>query len=149
MTRIFGNSIVFLMLALSGAAVFADGTTLLPRVPTGKGESCVEPTGVMRRDHMKFLLHQRDETVHGGVRGSKHSLVGCIDCHVQRSQGVPVPVNAEGQFCESCHSYAGVRMDCFECHAAVPAAQPAPAALPEWMRSPAVTLNSSDAPVIK
>jgi hypothetical protein len=118
-----GNIGVFLVLFLIGTAAFAsEDSALLPRIPPGKGESCVEPTDVMRRDHMKFLLHQRDETVHGGIRGAKHSLVGCIGCHVQRdAKGDAIPVNAEGQFCESCHGFAGVRMDCFECHAAVPA----------------------------
>ena len=34
-----------------------------------------------------------------------------------------IPVNAPGQFCESCHTYAAVKMDCFECHATVPDAR--------------------------
>ena len=33
-----------------------------------------------------------------------------------------VRVDAPGQFCESCHRYTGVRLDCFGCHAAVPPA---------------------------
>ncbi|MBV5325306.1 MAG: hypothetical protein J0626_08585, partial [Rhodospirillaceae bacterium] len=33
-----------------------------------KGEQCVEPTDFMRRNHMKLLNHQRDETVIEGVR---------------------------------------------------------------------------------
>lgn len=131
------------MLALLGAAVLADEATLLPRVPAGKGEACVEPTGVMRRDHMKFLRHQRDETVHRGIRGSRHSFAGCIDCHVQRNtQGTPIPVNAEGQFCQSCHGFAGVRMDCFECHASVPA-RGSVSARPKWMFPPAVSLSKA------
>ena len=28
-----------------------------------KGEQCVEPNDYMRRNHMKLLMHQRDETV--------------------------------------------------------------------------------------
>ena len=38
-------------------------------------EHCVEPTEIMRRNHMDFLLHQRDETVLKGVRTQKYSLV--------------------------------------------------------------------------
>lgn len=85
---------------------------------------CVEPTDVMRRDHMKFLVHQRDKTVHYGVRTKKHSLTGCVDCHVERNEtGQYIPINDEEQFCQSCHQYASVKIDCFECHATTPDTQ--------------------------
>ena len=94
---------------------------VLPELPRGKGEACVEPTDVMRRDHMEFLVHQRDLTVHKGIRTRKHSLVECIGCHVQTdSDGQFIPVNAPDQFCQSCHVFTAVKMDCFECHASVP-----------------------------
>ncbi len=124
MTQRLGNIALLLGLVLLSAISFAkESSTLLPVIPpSAKGDACVEPTEVMRRDHMRFLSHQRDDTVYGGIRGAKHSLVGCIECHAQTDpQGVAIPVSAEGQFCDSCHSFAGVRMDCFECHAAVPA----------------------------
>jgi hypothetical protein len=82
---------------------------------------CVEPTSVMRREHMSFLLAQRDDTMRSGIRGGKHSLAGCVDCHVGRDeQGKAIPVNASGQFCAECHSFAAVTMDCFGCHASTP-----------------------------
>ncbi len=93
----------------------------MPSLPKGKGEFCVEPTSVMRKNHMQFLLHQRDLTVIDGIRTSKHSLTGCIDCHVQQNDaGEAIPINAPGQFCEVCHSYSSVKLDCFECHATKP-----------------------------
>lgn len=133
------------MLVLHGAAVFAGGIgALLPVIPPGKGDACVEPVDIMRRDHMKFLLHQRDDTVHRGIRGSRHSLTGCIGCHVQKdAQGMPIPVNAKDQFCQSCHGFAGVRMDCFECHAAVPAETGARAGGRAAMRSPPLAADGS------
>jgi len=86
-----------------------------------KLQQCVEATQVMRRDHMKFLLHQRDETMHEGIRTKKHSLVNCISCHVNKdAQDKFIPANAKGQFCETCHTFAGVSMDCFQCHATKP-----------------------------
>jgi hypothetical protein len=102
--------------------VVADETRVpTPSISKGDGQQCVEPTDVMRRNHMNFLLHQRDATVHQGVRTTKHSLTGCVDCHVQQdAQGKAIPVNAPGQFCESCHQYAAVSLDCFECHATTP-----------------------------
>jgi hypothetical protein len=123
------------------SAVAQDLNTLLPVIPPATtGERCVEPTDVMRRNHMRFLMHQRDDTVHSGIRGAKHSLVGCIGCHAQKdAAGAAIPVNAQGQFCESCHGFAGVSLDCFECHAGVPAAgSQARGARPQWMASPAV-----------
>ena len=82
---------------------------------------CVEPTDVMRRDHMEFLLHQRDKTVHDGIRTPEHSLIECIDCHVGKDDnGEFVPVNTEQQFCQTCHQSTAVKIDCFECHATTP-----------------------------
>ena len=79
---------------------------------------CVEPVEVMRRDHMKFLLHQRDATVLEGNRNKQYSLVGCINCHNPASADEKVVRYEDPQhFCASCHNYASVKIDCFECHA--------------------------------
>jgi hypothetical protein len=92
-----------------------------------KNGKCVEPTAVMRRGHMDFLFHQRDETMHRGIRTESHSLKGCVDCHEKllRREGrlvssdTPVSVNdPEGGFCQGCHQYAAVSIDCFQCHVA-------------------------------
>jgi len=80
--------------------------------------NCVEPVAVMRRDHMKFLLHQRDTTVLEGERGKKYSLVGCIDCHNPAKANEEIVRYEDPQhFCAGCHNYASVKIDCFECHA--------------------------------
>jgi len=95
---------------------------ILPEFPAAiRGEQCVEPVEVMRREHMTMLFHQRDRTMYQGERSTPHSLVGCLSCHTQKdSQDNFIPINAPGQFCESCHSFASVKMDCFECHATTP-----------------------------
>ncbi|QIK37029.1 sulfur reduction protein DsrJ [Caldichromatium japonicum] len=83
--------------------------------------SCVEPTERMRRMHMEFIKHQRIATVHQGIRDTKYSLAGCVDCHVSYdAQHSPRPINQPDQFCGACHRYASVKLDCFDCHAAVP-----------------------------
>ena len=110
-----------LVLLASVSSVVAQ--TEPPVLPKGKGERCVEPTEVMRRDHMRFLLHQRDRTVREGIRTKRHSLAECVACHaVPDDRGEIIRVDTAGQFCESCHAYTGVKMDCFECHAAKPIA---------------------------
>jgi hypothetical protein len=116
------SALVITALLTGGAATVAGESRVpFPAITQGKGEQCVEPTPVMRREHMIFLRHQRDRTVHLGIRTKQHSLAGCIDCHVNEdAEGNTLPVNAPGQFCESCHAFAGVKIDCFGCHAAKP-----------------------------
>jgi hypothetical protein len=109
--------LLVVILTLVAGRVIAD----MPEVPRGKGEQCVEPAEIMRKQHMEFLLHQRDLTMREGIRTQKYSLTGCVECHVQsNSQGEFIPVNATQQFCEVCHGFASVKIDCFECHATTP-----------------------------
>ena len=116
------RSLVFVLMLLgmiSPLAGQSSGPALV--IPKWAGEACVEPTPIMRREHKRFLFEQRDATVHQGVRGGRYSLNGCIRCHVNRDDtDRMIPVNAAGQFCESCHTFAGVDMDCFQCHATTP-----------------------------
>jgi hypothetical protein len=83
-----------------------------------KGEQCVEPNDYMRRNHMKLLDHQRDETVIEGIRTKKYSLKECINCHASEKTGSVAA--GKDDFCVSCHSYAAVKIDCFDCHSTKP-----------------------------
>ncbi|KPK54870.1 MAG: hypothetical protein AMS22_05230 [Thiotrichales bacterium SG8_50] len=89
----------------------------VPKHHTAKGEKCVEPTDVMRSNHMEFILHQRDKTVHQGIRTKQHSLKNCVACHADPDTK-SVLKNADGSegFCAECHSYTAVKIDCFGCH---------------------------------
>jgi hypothetical protein len=115
MTRIAAG-IFAALLAIAG---FADsgpraaGRVPLPVVKIEKGEACVAPVAEMRRDHMKMLLHQRDRTMREGVRSPRFSLKSCVECHASAKTGSVL--GGEG-FCSSCHAYASVKIDCFECH---------------------------------
>jgi hypothetical protein len=106
---------------LSSAVASADGRVPVPHPPEAKGEHCVLPTAEMRRNHMKYILHQRHETMHEGIRTPQFSLKGCINCHaVKGDDGKFVTIESPKHFCNSCHRYAAVHIDCFECHASVP-----------------------------
>jgi hypothetical protein len=101
--------------------LLAGAQSRTPQPPIEKaraGTQCIADPATMRREHPSMLEHQRDETVHGGVRGAKASLKACIECHA--SPATRSVAKAPGDFCVSCHSYAAVRVDCFECHASVP-----------------------------
>jgi hypothetical protein len=100
------------LLLVTGGALAAP---LLPTIePAKPGTHCVRDPAYMRRHHMELLFHQRTETVHQGVRGEPASLRGCIDCHASVKTGSVA--EAKTDFCVSCHSYAAVKIDCFECH---------------------------------
>lgn len=93
----------------------------VPDIPRGQGESCVEDTDFMRRNHMTLLLHQRDDTMLQGIRSKQYSLKECIRCHaVQGADARAVTVSDSRHFCRSCHDYAAVKIDCFQCHASRP-----------------------------
>ena len=107
-------------LARAEAADAGRTPTPQPAKPAA-AEKCVADTDFMRRNHMKTLLHQRDETMHDGVRAKQFSLANCVSCHaVKGAEGKPVAYSDPKHFCRTCHSYAAVRIDCFECHASRP-----------------------------
>lgn len=122
------NSLCFLALLLTASpAVWAQAVSphvAASRVPQpviepARGGQCVEDPEFMRRNHMKLLKHQRDDTMHGGIRTGKYSLNACISCHASQTTGSVTASNTN--FCQSCHNYAAVKIDCFECHANKPA----------------------------
>ncbi|MCK5716711.1 MAG: hypothetical protein KAH77_04410 [Thiomargarita sp.] len=111
---------------LLSLAVSAQSITI-PHPPKAKKdfsdtEKCVAPIDIIRRNHASFLQHQRNDTMRRGIRTTKHSLVNCINCHVTQDSDGNYPNIKEGSehFCRSCHTYAAVNIDCFQCHASIP-----------------------------
>ena len=129
------------LLALGlGTVMASDGhvepktsNTPQPTIVIEKGDKCVEDTAFMRKNHMKLLKHHRDETMHQGIRTKKYSLQNCIDCHASKKNNSVLGTNEN--FCQTCHSYAAVTLDCWDCHSSKPkqqaAAAPAPVAATE------------------
>ena len=121
----------FFFFALAGSTARAE-SDLVPHPAKGRGEHCVADTSYMRRFHMLMLKHERDETVHEGIRGGKFSLKECIGCHaVKGADGQPVSYENPQHFCRTCHDYAAVSVDCFECHASRPGEKSKSSALPD------------------
>jgi hypothetical protein len=126
--KLFGRLLLLGVMLLSGMA-FADdnddhgegGRVPLPKEIEAKGDQCVQPEDEMRRNHMNYILHQRDKTMHEGIRTTQYSLKECINCHVQPgSDGQPVSIKSTDHFCNGCHEYAAVSVDCFQCHSSQP-----------------------------
>ena len=105
--------IAFAVTVSAEAAEKPAGRVRMPVVKIEQGEVCVAPTEEIRRNHMKMLMHQRDGTVRQGLREPRFSLKNCVECHASRETG---SVLGKDGFCSSCHTYASVKMDCFECH---------------------------------
>ena len=134
------------------AETAAANRSLEPSIEPARGEKCVADPAFMRRNHMELLKHQRNETVHLGVRDVRASLKGCIACHASAATGSVA--QAKTDFCVNCHSYAAVKIDCFECHASKPQAVAAlppdlrhasaatPRQLAQWQQGPAQPANA-------
>jgi len=84
-----------------------------PKIITTEKE-CVAPTEYMRASHMDLLNQWRTQVVRNGVRiytteSGKHYEMSlshtCMDCHSNKSE-----------FCDECHTYAGVDVYCWDCH---------------------------------
>jgi len=117
--------------ALAGLAAVAHadgGRVPLPKLTVDRSTTCVAPPEVMRRTHMEMLKHRRDRTVHEGVRGGDQALNRCLECHASKTTGAAI--GSPDAFCQSCHDYVGVKLDCFDCHQGRPGAVARPVARP-------------------
>jgi len=113
--RILPALLAFAFSAGLPALAAADGgRTPKPAIVVESQGHCIEPAERMRRDHPSLLRHQRDATVRTGARGMPASLRACVSCHAGRASGSVL--GASDSFCQSCHEFAAVRLDCFECH---------------------------------
>lgn len=132
--------------ALTAVAPYqATAGSAKPMLERGKGEQCVEDTQFMRRNHMELLKHHRNDTMRKGIRTTKHSLKGCVECHASAKTG-SVAASKE-DFCASCHSYAAVKLDCWDCHATKPMKKPAAlASMPPAMPADHATSPMAPAP---
>ena len=108
---------ICLLALLLPVLAFASDRVPKPVIEIDKPGKCVEDTATMRREHPDMLKHQRDQTMREGIRTRKHSLKECVGCHASTKTG---SVLGEKGFCQSCHDYASVRLDCFGCHAPKP-----------------------------
>ena len=102
-----------------GAAVYAISTQAASRtpqlvLPKNEGQ-CVEATDWMRANHPQLLVEWREDVVRGANRIYISRLSGkqfetsltntCLSCHENKQE-----------FCDSCHTFAGVSPNCWDCH---------------------------------
>jgi len=93
----------------------------MPVIARGRGDSCVEDTEFMRRNHMTLLQHDHSENAVKEIRSEGYSVKECIACHaVMGPDERPVTADSPEHFCRSCHDYVAVKIDCFDCHKSRP-----------------------------
>ncbi len=108
--------LAFSVFAVSNFAWAGEKPSFAPDVPhpTNGSTECVQPEDEMKKNHMNYILHQRDETMHNGIRTETYSLKKCINCHVPKN--TTARFGDDEHFCSSCHNFTGVSIDCFQCH---------------------------------
>tara|TARA_B100000315_G_scaffold246469_1_gene273786 strand:- start:6058 stop:6405 length:348 start_codon:yes stop_codon:yes gene_type:complete len=103
--------VLFIFLILMSPLIYtATGQGLFhtppkPQLTLPESGKCIEPTEYMRANHMKLLMHVRDDVVREGIRKTSHTLKNCKTCHTKRAE-----------FCDRCHDYVGAKPECFGCH---------------------------------
>lgn len=108
--------IVLLPLLINHGRVAADAAPALdtPEINELAQRECVESTEYMRSDHMHLLDAWRTEVIRNGNTMYTNSAGQvfemsledtCFSCHSNRAE-----------FCLSCHDYAGVETNCWNCH---------------------------------
>ncbi|MCK5696686.1 MAG: hypothetical protein KAI02_00890 [Gammaproteobacteria bacterium] len=122
-------AIVSLVLLTSMSSVVASQDSLGPKITIQQtsGEKCILPPEEMRRQHPDLLKHDRIATLREGVRAKADggkldgSLKQCVNCHaIKDDSNKYVRIDNDQHFCVSCHKYAAVSIDCFQCHRDIP-----------------------------
>ena len=114
-------SIIAVAVLLSSAPVQAADGVPMPKIPKALEKTEKGHAELMRLKLMDLMNHQRDETVHKGIRTKQYSLKECISCHaVPGPDKQPVSITSPKHFCRTCHDYAAVKVDCFQCHSSKP-----------------------------
>ncbi len=117
--------IVFLVAFGTGMAPVVQSAIPVPQVPKAHGKQCVAEPAFMRRNHMELLFHRRDEVMQRGSRQASHRFDRCLTCHaVLDVNQQPVTHESDKHFCNVCHQYVTIKIDCFDCHNSTPSRLP-------------------------
>ncbi|MCL4467019.1 MAG: sulfate reduction electron transfer complex DsrMKJOP subunit DsrJ [Chloroflexi bacterium] len=107
---------VGVVIGVAAYAIVTNATAKAPQLVLSTNEKqCVEATDYMRTNHVQLLTQWREDVTRNGDRIYTSKLSGkqfeksltntCLGCHQNKQQ-----------FCDTCHSYAGVSPNCWDCH---------------------------------
>jgi len=101
------------VMLVSIPVAFAASNAPRPVIEIANPGECIAPAAQMRANHHTMISHARDRTSREGFRGEPASLMACVNCHASKTTG---SVLGKEGFCQSCHEYTAVKMNCWQCH---------------------------------
>lgn len=85
-----------------------------------------EKPEVMRSNHQALLRYGMENGARSTTRWEEATIERCVTCHIVRDeQGQPLSAADAKHFCRDCHTKERVSINCFSCHASLPATDPA------------------------
>ena len=85
-----------------------------------------EKPEIMRTEHGKFLLKGMRAAAADSSRKDDNTIERCVTCHIRRDENQqPVSAADQRHFCVQCHAKESVSINCFSCHASLPASDTA------------------------
>lgn len=84
-----------------------------------------EKKDIMRNSH-PALLKDRMNAEHPLTMPQRNvSIEQCVTCHIVRGEdNAPLSADRQEHFCRNCHAQQRVSINCFSCHASLPANDP-------------------------
>ncbi len=80
---------------------------------------------IMQKNHQDLLKGRMNAEYPLDMTQKNISIEQCVTCHVQRGQdNMPVSADNANHFCRECHTFNKVSVNCFQCHASLPASDP-------------------------
>jgi hypothetical protein len=85
-----------------------------------------EDPQIMRKEHGKVLINEMNKAAQATSRKEDDTIERCVTCHVKRDEKqAPVSASDPRHYCTQCHAKSSVSINCFTCHASLPASDAA------------------------
>jgi len=85
-----------------------------------------EKKGIMQQNHQALLKDRMSAAYPLTPLQLPVTMEQCVTCHIVRgADKTPLSAEHDKHFCRECHTKEWVSIDCFTCHASLPASDPA------------------------
>jgi predicted CXXCH cytochrome family protein len=112
------------LLCLEGGAALAADALPVHRQKLLRGHWS-EQKDIMRNSHQALLKDRMNAEYPLTVPQQAVSIGQCVTCHVVRgADNAPLAADNGKHFCRDCHAKQKVSINCFSCHASLPASDP-------------------------
>jgi hypothetical protein len=112
------------LLCLEGGAALAADALPVHRQKLLRGHKS-EKKDIMRNSHQALLKDRMNAEYPLTVPQKNVSIEQCVTCHVTRGEDkAPLSAAHPRHFCRECHAKQSVGINCFSCHASLPASDP-------------------------